>query len=332
MSLTKNQKALLPSYNIIHTPKHFTAKKIGKSTSEIISKPIKAPFAFDSLVLSASARLDKKASLLLCAAVKTKDGWSPFYKMAQISRAGKNTFANVNDAYASTDIDILLPKKPTEVFKYKIIISGAAASAQSAAKVDLICAALTRAGAKYDANLALETLDLRDFEIKVPALSQHAAAQKSLRNRLCSPAVICMLLNYYGKAAALEETAKEVFDGYKKIYGVWPLNSAQLAQRGLLAVTMRCCSLAQAEGELLKARPLAASISYKAGELKNAPLKKTQGHFVLMSGFDKKGNVIALDPAAKTKESVRRVYDRKQFARAWLKNKKGLCYAAEDIK
>ncbi len=332
MSLTKNQKALLPSYNIIHTPKHFTAKKTGKNTSEIISKPIKAPFAFDSLVLSVSARLGKKASLLLCAAIKTKEGWSPFYKIAQISRAGKNTFANANDAYASTDIDILLPKKPAEVFRYKIIILDATACAKSAAKVDLICAALTRSGAKYNSDLALETLGLKDFEIKVPALSQHAAAQKSLRNRICSPAVVCMLLNYYGKAAALEETAKEVFDNYKKIYGVWPLNSVQLAQKGLLAVAARCCSLAQAEGELLKARPLAVSIAYKAGELKNAPLKQTQGHFVLISGFDAKGNIIALDPAAKTKEGVRRVYDRKQFARAWLKNKKGLCYAAEDIK
>ena len=48
---------------------------------------------------------------------------------------------------------------------------------------------------------------------------------------------------------------------------------------------------------------------------------------VVICGFDAEGNVIVMDPAAKTEKEVRRVYDRKQFASAWIKNKKGLAYA-----
>jgi hypothetical protein len=54
--------------------------------------------------------------------------------------------------------------------------------------------------------------------------------------------------------------------------------------------------------------------------------KETKGHFVVITGFDKRGDIVTLDPAAPSAKKARTVYGRKEFAAAWLKNKKGLFY------
>ncbi|MEW6040970.1 MAG: C39 family peptidase, partial [Elusimicrobiota bacterium] len=75
-----------------------------------------------------------------------------------------------------------------------------------------------------------------------------------------------------------------------------------------------------------------ASITFGPKELKNSPLNNTKGHLVVIRGFDKKGRVIVNDPAAPDATSVERIYDRKEFARAWIKNKLGTSYVIMPIK
>ncbi len=72
--------------------------------------------------------------------------------------------------------------------------------------------------------------------------------------------------------------------------------------------------------------PVIASITFKNNELKNSPLKKTDGHLVVIKGFDKNGNIIVNDPAAMNEKNVERVYDKKEFFNAWIKNKYGTSY------
>lgn len=323
MALSKTQLALLPSHNIFFSGKQIKPLKINKDLSVIVSKSIKAPFSFNSIVLSLSAKLDKDAAVLLQASVKTEEGWSGLYKLAYISQNYKKTFEPQNDDFAKTDVEVLLPKKPATHFKYQITVLGKV-------KINMLCAALTNSSAFYDEELAQETLDLKDFEIPVPQISQKEFEDKALANKICSPAALASVLNYYGKKVTLKDTIAAVYDEGAKIYGTWPLNTAFAAQLGLSAFTVRCCSLAQAEGEIYKGKPLTVSVAYKKGGLKNAPTPSTAGHLLVICGFDKDGNIIAMDPAAKTAAQTRRVYDRKQFAEAWLNNKKGIAYAIED--
>lgn len=318
--LSKKQIALLPVYNTIFTKEQLSATAKFKGFYVIASKAIKAPFDFDSLVLSLSAKLGKDSAVLLEAAVKTEKGWSGLYKLCYISADYKKTFNPQKDAFAKVEGDILKPIKKAFSYKYQITVLGKA-------DINFLSVAFTKSGAKYDSVLAMETLDLRDFEIPLEPVSQMEFDDKKLRSRICSPTCVNMLLNFYGKKVSLEETLKGVYDEEAEIYGSWPLNTAFAAQQGLGAGVVRCSSLAQAEGELYKGRPLIVSIAYKEGALKNAAIKQTQGHLVIITGIDAGGNIIVVDPAAKTAASTRRIYDRKQFASAWLKNKKGLAYA-----
>jgi hypothetical protein len=70
-----------------------------------------------------------------------------------------------------------------------------------------------------------------------------------------------------------------------------------------------------------------ASIAARPGELAGFLFSGgTIGHLVVIVGFDALGNPIVNDPAAWSDASVRRVYDRAQFERAWLRGSAGTVY------
>ena len=51
---------------------------------------------------------------------------------------------------------------------------------------------------------------------------------------------------------------------------------------------------------------------------------------MVISGFTGTGDVVVNDPAAPRNASVRRVYDRGQFERAWLRKSSGTVYVVRD--
>ncbi|MFH1619856.1 MAG: peptidase C39 family protein [bacterium] len=153
-------------------------------------------------------------------------------------------------------------------------------------------------------------------------MTEHAEYARDI----CSPTALSMVLDYWGIKSTPLETARGVFDAGKNIYGNWFFNTAFAGLKGLDAHVARMNSAADAEGEIAAGRPLIASITHGPGELKNSPIKETKGHLVVIKGFDRKGNFIVNDPAACDCKSVERIYERREFCRAWLKNRYGTAY------
>ncbi len=52
---------------------------------------------------------------------------------------------------------------------------------------------------------------------------------------------------------------------------------------------------------------------------------------MVIVGFDANGRPIVNDPAAWTNSTVRRVYDRAQFERAWLRGSAGTVYVIHPV-
>ena len=90
------QASILPAYTLFLTPSDFKVLKINKNLQVFISKPIKAPFDFDSLVPSLNIIYKSKdAAALVQVAVKTEQGWSGLYKLFYLSKNYKKTFSNL---------------------------------------------------------------------------------------------------------------------------------------------------------------------------------------------------------------------------------------------
>jgi uncharacterized protein YvpB len=142
----------------------------------------------------------------------------------------------------------------------------------------------------------------------------------------CSPTSTSMVLAYWGKSVTVPHAAAQTYDYTYKGNGNWPFNTAWASTYGVDAYVTRMGSLAQLEEWISAGVPVIISIAWKQGELSGAPLPSSNGHVIVVRGFDANGNVIVNDPAASSDARVRVVYPRAQLFKVWLKYSGGTVY------
>ncbi len=72
--------------------------------------------------------------------------------------------------------------------------------------------------------------------------------------------------------------------------------------------------------------PVIMSISWGRGQLSGAPIAASNGHLIVLVGFDAQGNPIVNDPAAPANETVQRTYKRAELEKLWLQASGGTAY------
>lgn len=155
----------------------------------------------------------------------------------------------------------------------------------------------------------------------------------------CSPTSTSMVMRYFGKGPSpssyawspyadsfVDHAARDTFDYAYDGTGNWPFNTAYAGRYSLDSFVTRLHNLRDAEAFIKAGIPLVASIAFSRGELDGAPISSTPGHLLVIRGFTAGGRVIANDPAAGSNSTVRRIYSRAQFERAWLKGSGGVVY------
>jgi hypothetical protein len=147
----------------------------------------------------------------------------------------------------------------------------------------------------------------------------------------CSPTSTAMVLsfleNYQGDCAPrVHATVQGVFDWVYDGHGNWPFNTAYAGAAGYEAYVARLTSLARAEEFIAAGIPVIMSIAWDKGMLTNSGVDSTNGHLLVLVGFDSEGNLIVNDPASPTNESVRRTYFRSEFEPLWLQSSGGTVY------
>ena len=85
----------------------------------------------------------------------------------------------------------------------------------------------------------------------------------------------------------------------------------------------RLRSLSKAERFIEAGIPLVASIT---GTLPGFLFTSTEGHLLVIRGFEADGDVIVNDPAVRANGQARKVYPRHEFEGVWLRGSKGTVY------
>jgi hypothetical protein len=157
----------------------------------------------------------------------------------------------------------------------------------------------------------------------------------------CSPTSTSMVLAYWNRGprprqyAWVEDRYRQPWVDYAARFtyasgydgtGMWPFNTAYAGRFGLDAFVTRLRSLREAELFVKAGIPLVASIAFDNGELDGAPIDSTDGHLLVIRGFNAAGDVRVDDPAAASAKSVARTYKRGQFERAWIGSTGGVVY------
>lgn len=183
--------------------------------------------------------------------------------------------------------------------------------------------------------------------LAVPAYSQelHVGQYPQWDNggeAWCSPTSTAMVLDYWKRGPSAAElewvepmqdpqvayAARNTFDYTYDGCGNWPFNTAYAGRNGLRGFVTRLRSLREAEDLVVAGIPLITSVSFKADELDGAGYS-TNGHLMVLRGFDAQGNPMMNDPASHLiadNAQVPVTYDRQQFENAWVPHSGGTVY------
>jgi hypothetical protein len=327
----------------------------GQTSGTWVSAPISPGFAFKRLVASWNADTPGESRLRIEVQTTTEAGEpSDWYVLAIWSsddRPGPTTRTSVNgqsDSLGKVDTDTLYARDSAFVgYSLRVRLErgadtdpspgvrmlGAQVSDFEFSQPPPTSAPLSRSG--------------ESIELPVPALSQEIHARQYPQwggggEAWCSPTSTEMVVEFWGRGPSPEDlawvdpryadprvdfAARATFDAGYHGTGNWPFNTAYAARFGLNAFVTQLRSLAEAERFLRAGIPLVASIASRPGELDGFLLPGgTNGHLVVIVGLDTRGNPIVNDPAAVSNASVRRVYDRAQFERVWLRGSAGTVY------
>ncbi|MDA8244341.1 MAG: NlpC/P60 family protein [Elusimicrobia bacterium] len=298
----------------------FAVKDPGRGAA-LTSPELPALFPFDQLLLSASVVFPSGGAFSAEARVKTGRGWSPWFSFGTFEPGRSASAAPLENQFGRMDTDILKLKGKASAFRYRLTIR---ASGKKAPLLRLVTVCYTDSALPFRPGRRPEKPALR---LRVPRLSQMALKAEHSKD-ICSPVSVSMALAGLGLKAAPLETAFAARDYRAKIFGNWFFSTAYAGSRGALSLLARLNSLEEARSFLEAGVPVIASVTFGPGELRGAPIKKTAGHLLVMTGFTASGDVVVNDPAAPSVSSVERVYPRAQFERAWLGNKYGLAYIA----
>jgi hypothetical protein len=117
-----------------------------------------------------------------------------------------------------------------------------------------------------------------------------------------------------------------VYDWIYNGHGNWPFNTAYAATFGYEGYVARLTSLGTAEKFIAAGVPVVMSIAWKNGELSGADINSTNGHLLVLVGFDTQGNPIINDPASPSDLAVQHTYLRSEFEPLWLQASGGTVY------
>jgi hypothetical protein len=316
--------------------------------------PVTQPgFAFTRLVASWNADTPGSSRLRVEARATTQSGeTSGWYVMgvwaADDHSVNRTSVGGQTDGLGRVDTDTLSVASggsPFVSYALRVRLERGSSDDQSPS-VRLLGAQVS--DVSYSPQLGTSTPVSSDaVELAVPSLSQEVHARQYPQwggggEAWCSPTSTEMVVEFWGRGPSADDlawvdpsyadpsvdfAARSAYDAAYRGTGNWPFNAAYASQFGLDAFVTQLRSLGEAERFVRAGIPLVASIASRPGELDGFLFSGgTNGHLVVIAGFDGASNPIVYDPAAWSDATVRRVYDRAQFERVWLRGSGGTVY------
>lgn len=325
----------------------------------------RVPSGIGDLVPSWQARTPGDSWIEIRLSVHVADHWSAWYRMGDWS-FDSNTMprTSVNgqkDADGKVYTDTYVPGTngtPT-AYRLRVVLHAAATDRPQVFAMAATTSSLTGPPGSTSATTMEGTV-----ELAVPPFSQqvHSGEFPSYGGggaAWCSPTSTAMLLAYWNAGPSQQDLAglgpDPAFDAngrhdpevvwaalhtWDVAYdgaGNWPFNTAYASSYGLDGTVRQYESLQDIESWIRHEVPVAASIAWDNtdartdNDLDGAPIPRSGGHLLVVSGFTGTGSVIVADPAAPSNDTVRRVYDRAQFERNWLAGSTGATYVVQPI-
>lgn len=293
---------------------------------------------FDTLVPSWEAMTPAGTWVELEVRVRSEGGWSPWFDLGVWASEMGSVWRHSVDGQRSeaweVSTDTLQSKGLAFADAYQYRLTLFTEQQDVSPSVRGISATVSDSS-RHGENLGVAGADLWGQELEVPARSQMVYPEGG--EVWCSPTSLSMVMAYWASEngdPSLDQSVPVVAAGtYDYVYqgwGNWPFNTAYASTYGLQATVSRFSSLEQVEQWIAMGIPVVASIAWDNSSseqwLSGASLTSSDGHLLVIRGFDSSGNVVVNDPAGGDDTQVRHVYPRDEFARAWFWGSGGIAY------
>jgi hypothetical protein len=278
------------------------------------------PAATRELIPSFALLTDREYSLRLELSLRMGGGWSPWLAGAPLGPARFDDIPSAVDGITS-DVDLFRCDGAPAAVRVRVRLRAPDARALIASPW------LAALSASDLAPPLVAGRPSGGAQIPVPGLSQ-MTLPAAIARRVCSPASVAMVLEHWGHRVDVAALAAEMYHSGLDRYGVWPEAIRAGARRGLAGYLLRFPGWSAAMWCLDRGLPIVASVRYAAGELTGAPVAETDGHLLVLTGYEG-GEVLVNDPAAPAAPAVPRRYRLDELHRAWLE-RTGLGYVFFD--
>jgi hypothetical protein len=290
------------------------------------SDEIDPGLAFNEVLLSWNADVPEGAGVRFDIHVRSAgDGaWSPWL---YIGRAGSVPAPGPrlqSFDRGRVEIDFFNSDHDFDRIQYRVTAYRAGSSA-SASPVRIRRIALCCTAAVLDAT-APPNLSRRPAPIALDVPFRSQKAEGALASRICSPTSLTMVLAFHGKVHPVAEVCRAAFDPDFDIYGNWPRNIQAAYELGGEGYLTRFPSWADVRAQFEAGRPVIISFAAQKGEITGAPYESTNGHLLVIRGFDSHGDVLVCDPAAADPAAGTKAYSRAELTNLWLVRNRGTSY------
>ncbi|HON68554.1 MAG TPA: C39 family peptidase, partial [Phycisphaerae bacterium] len=308
----------------IPAPRAATATADSPLEVVYTSRVIETPFPFNDLVPSWNVELPEGTGFRVEIRMgrKAEDFWTPFYYFGVWGNAPRPETRVIETSQGVIDVDTFRSTQAFDRIQYRFLLTTSAAGKSPV---------IRRVGLAFSNTLGDEALAKQHRQpidpgspsgwarrLTVPWRSQKAEDPK-IAGSICSPTSVSMVLQFYGVNVPTAEVAANVFDREYRIYGNW-IRAVQTAyQYGVAGYLQRFGDFEAVKQHIAAGHPVIASIRVdEAGELRGAPYQKSNGHLIVIAGFDANGNLQVNDPAAKTIEAGVVTYAKEDMQKVWL--------------
>ncbi len=149
---------------------------------------------------------------------------------------------------------------------------------------------------------------------------------KKISSEICSVVSTATVMDYYGVDIKTAELAKIAYDKRYKMYGMWWRAVQSAHQYGFEGYVRHFRSFEDVKEYIDKKMPVIACISVNKNDISDDPNYETDGHVIVIMGFDKNGDILCADGGFRKEEDGILSYKREEFEKIWFINSGGIGY------
>jgi hypothetical protein len=287
----------------------------------LLSPLIKAPMAWNELVVSWNSSLPSESSLKVEARGVFPDRETRFYAMGLWSKnSARGSVAAQKDVDGTVNTDTLVLARPGADVQLRLTL---ACSGEALPQLKFL--GLSFLDNQVEPTLLPPNRAAWGKIIATPGRSQDAYRQAE---GWCSPASLSMVLTRWGEAlhrpdlnVDVPEVAAGVYDPVLNGTGNWSFNIAYAGSfPGMRAYIARFSGLSEIEDWIAAGIPVIISAPWYL--LSPGRRDTGSGHLSVCIGFTENGDVVINDPAANLQkgQQVRHIYRRQDVINAWRRS------------